>query len=234
MIIASVLGGQVPLVIVHTNVFTPVVSPVTPEVGLVGVVTTPVPAVTVHAPVPTVGAFAARVAVAEQIVWSGPAAAAVGIGSLLMVIASALGGQVPLVIVHTNVFTPVVKPVTPDVGLLGTVTNPVPAVTVHAPVPTVGAFAAKVAVGLHIVWSGPAADTVGIGSLLMVIASVLGGQVPLVIVHTNVFTPVVKPVTPLVGLVGVVTNPVPAVIVHAPVPTVGAFAAKVAVALQMV
>ena len=68
-----------------------------------------------------------------------------------MVIASALGVQVPLLIVHTNVFTPVVKPVTPLVGLVGTVTNPVPAVTVHAPVPTVGAFAAKVAVAEQIV-----------------------------------------------------------------------------------
>ena len=68
MVIASVLGVQVPLLIVHTKVFTPVVKPVTPEVGLVGVVTTPVPAVTVHNPVPTVGVLAASVAVAEQIV----------------------------------------------------------------------------------------------------------------------------------------------------------------------
>ena len=68
MVIASVLGGQVPLVIVHTNVFTPVVKPVTPDVGDVGTVTTPVPAVTVQTPVPTIGALAAKVAVAEQIV----------------------------------------------------------------------------------------------------------------------------------------------------------------------
>ena len=68
----------------------------------------------------------------------------------------------------------------------------------------------------------------------MVIASALGVQVPLLIVHTKVFTPVVKPVTPEVGDVGVVTVAVPAVTVHAPLPTVGAFAAKVAVALQMV
>ena len=59
--------------------FTPAVNPVTPLVGLVGVVTAPVPAVTVQSPVPTVGVFAAKVAVGEQIVWSEPAAASVGI-----------------------------------------------------------------------------------------------------------------------------------------------------------
>ena len=75
---ASALGGHVPLLIVQVKVFTPVVNPVTPDVGLVGVVTVAVPAVTVHAPVPTVGAFAAKVAFGEQIVWSAPAAATVG------------------------------------------------------------------------------------------------------------------------------------------------------------
>ena len=58
-------------------------------------------------------------------------------------------------------FTPVVNPLTPLVGLAGVVTVPVPAVTVHNPVPTVGVFAAKVAVGLQIVWSVPALDVVG-------------------------------------------------------------------------
>ena len=64
----SVLAAQVPLLIDHTKVFTPVANPVTPLVGEAGVVTTPVPAVTVHAPVPVVGVFAANVAVAEHIV----------------------------------------------------------------------------------------------------------------------------------------------------------------------
>ena len=68
MVIASVLGGQVPLLIVHTNVLTPVVKPVTPDVGDVGIVTIPDPAVTVHIPVPTVGTFAASVAAGEQMV----------------------------------------------------------------------------------------------------------------------------------------------------------------------
>ena len=75
---ASALGGQVPFVIVHTNVFTPVVKPVTPLVGLVGVVTVAVPAVTVQSPIPIAGVLAASVAVAEHIVWSAPAAAIVG------------------------------------------------------------------------------------------------------------------------------------------------------------
>ena len=68
MVIASVLGVQVPLLIVHTKVFTPGVKPVTPLVGEVGVVTVAVPAVTVQNPVPITGVFAAKVAVGEQIV----------------------------------------------------------------------------------------------------------------------------------------------------------------------
>ena len=63
--------------------------------------------------------------------------------------------------VQVNVFTPVVNPVTPLVGLVGVVTVAVPAVTVQTPVPTIGVFAAKVAVGLQIVWSVPALATVG-------------------------------------------------------------------------
>ena len=68
-----------------------------------------------------------------------------------MVIASVLGVQVPLLIVHANVFTPVVNPVTPLVGELGVVTVAVPAVTVQTPVPIIGVLAAKVPVGEHIV-----------------------------------------------------------------------------------
>ena len=149
-------------------------------------------------------------------------------------IASVLGGQVPFVIVHTKVFTPVVKPVTPLIGEAGIVTTPVPTVTVHAPVPVAGVLAASVAVSAQIVWSPPAAEVVGNGSTFMVIVSVFAAQVPLLIDHTKVFTPVVRPVTPLVGDAGVVTTPVPVITVHAPVPVVGALAASVDVGLQMV
>ena len=68
-----------------------------------------------------------------------------------MLMVSVLAAQVPLVIVHTNVFTPVVKPVTPLFGSLAVVTAPVPAITVQAPVPITGVLAAKVAVGAQIV-----------------------------------------------------------------------------------
>ena len=65
-------------------------------------------------------------------------------------------------------------------------------------------------------------------------SSALGVHVPLVMVQVNVLTPAVNPVTPLVGLLGVVTTAVPAVTVQTPVPTAGVFAAKVAAGLQIV
>ena len=68
MLIVSVLAAQVPLLIVHTKVFVPTVKPLTVELGLLAVVTAPVPAITVHAPVPITGVFAASVAVGAQIV----------------------------------------------------------------------------------------------------------------------------------------------------------------------
>ena len=60
--------GHEALLIVQTNVFAPTESPVTPEVGSDGVVTDAVPAITVQAPVPTVGVLPAKVAVVEQTV----------------------------------------------------------------------------------------------------------------------------------------------------------------------
>ena len=55
-------------------------------------------------------------------------------------------GHEPSLIVHTYVLAPTDKLVTPDVGELGVVTVELPAITVHAPVPTVGVFPASVAV----------------------------------------------------------------------------------------
>ena len=138
--------GHVPLLIVQTKLFTPRESPVTPDVGELGAVTVALPAMTVHAPVPTVGELPARVAVAEQTVWSVPAFAVVGDSSLVMVTVSFVVGQTPLLIIHSNMFSPKLRPVTPDVGELGVVTVAPPLITVHVPVPGEGVFPASVAV----------------------------------------------------------------------------------------
>ena len=78
IVTVSIEGGHVAFVIVQTKLFAPIVNPVTPDVGEPGVVTVALPAMTVHAPVPTAGVFPASVAVVEHTSWSGPAFAAVG------------------------------------------------------------------------------------------------------------------------------------------------------------
>ena len=71
--------AQGPLETVHCKtVVAPAVSPVTVEVGEVGVVTVPVPLTTLQTPLPKAGAVAPRVAVVEQTVWLLPATEADG------------------------------------------------------------------------------------------------------------------------------------------------------------
>ena len=79
----------------------------------------------------------------------------------MIVTVSLDGGQEALVIVHTKVFAPVDNPVTPEVGLPGVVTDALPAMTVHAPVPVVGVLPASVAVAAHTPKSVPASAVVG-------------------------------------------------------------------------
>ncbi len=70
------------------------------------------------------------------------------VGKALMIIStrSAEGGQDPLEIVHWNVFMPTLNPVTLEVAEVGVVIVPVPAMSVHKPVPVTGVFPAKVEV----------------------------------------------------------------------------------------
>ena len=147
----------------------------------------------------------------------------------MIVTVSLEGEHVPLLIVQTNLFAPTDKFVTPEPGIPGEVTVAVPVITVHVPVPEVGVLPASVVVVEHNVWSGPALEVVGGAFLRTITVSLDGAQLPLLIVHTNVLFPTDNPVTPEVGLPGVVTTDVPAITVHKPVPTEGVLPARVAV-----
>ena len=64
--------------------------------------------------------------------------------------------------------------------------------------------------------------------------SVLFGQTPKLVVQTNVFAPLLKPVTPDVPIVGVVTVDVPVNIDQVPKPIAGFTPFKLAVGVQTV
>ena len=70
--------------------------------------------------------------------------------------------------------------------------------------------------------------TVGTATLVMITVSAEGAQVPLLIVQWNVLAPAPRPVTVLVGLVGVVIVPLPPAKVQTPLPLTAVLPAKVA------
>ena len=69
-----------PLVIVHAKRLVPMAIPLTAVFANAGLAITPVPLTSVQAPVPTLGLLPERVVFSSQMVWSVPAAAAVGSG----------------------------------------------------------------------------------------------------------------------------------------------------------
>ena len=143
--------GQVPLPMLHIKIFVPVFKLFTEEVAEFGAVKIPLPETTVQVPVPTVGIFALRVEVEEQMVVFVPALATLGFASTLIETVLVEVGQVPLPTLHIKVFVPTSKPVTLDVAVLTEVALPPPETKVQVPVPTVGMVALKVEVEEQIV-----------------------------------------------------------------------------------
>jgi hypothetical protein len=133
---------------------------------------------------------------------------------------------VPLVKVHVKVLMPKGMPDT-VVLLVDGLAIVEPAPPVHKPVsPAPAAFACKVPLPVQTSDAGVEGfDTVGV---LFVTTTISDAEhAPFTTVHVNEYTPPVKPLTPLAGLVelAIVTGE-PPVQVHEPVPMVGAVALK--------
>jgi hypothetical protein len=158
------------------------------------------------------------------------------VGGISLVIVTVLldEGQTPLEIVQTNLLIPLLNPVAVVVEAVVLETEPVPDKTVHKAVPVIGVFAFKVTLDAHKVCETPALETVGGISLVTVTVLLDEGQTPLEIVQTNLLIPLLNPVTVVEALAGVVTEPVPVMTDHKPVPAVGVLAAKVTEDVQSV
>jgi hypothetical protein len=74
--------------------------------------------------------------------------------------------QVPLEILHSKIFKPIVNPVMFDVANVGLAIVPLPDNTDQVPKPTVGALPLRVVLGelTHNVWFVPATDIEGMPS----------------------------------------------------------------------
>lgn len=150
MIVTSdVEEGQGALLMDHVRIVTPGEIFVRPVFLKSGFANVPDPETLTHNPVPAVGALPAKkveaVPVVAQSVWFGPAFEMLGVLVPTILITSVVATQGAFEIVQRKSLLPTLKPVTPEVGLVGVVTVAVPVTTVQSPVPAVGVFAAKVA-----------------------------------------------------------------------------------------
>jgi hypothetical protein len=179
-------------------------------------------------PVPIVGLLAASVKFGtRQWLWSGPAAAGVGLAFVVNTTVEEEGGHVPFAIVHCRVAVLPASTITLVVALAGVTIVAVPATTVHNPVPIAGTFAAIVyRESEQCVCAGPATDGVGVAKFVNTTSSVVL-HVPFVMVHLRVAVAPVATVTAVVALVGVVIVAAPETIVHNPEPVAGVLAAMI-------
>ena len=148
------------------------------------------PLTTLHAPVPTAGVLAARVAEPVlQMAWSLPALAVVGGWLMVTVTLAVLGVQAPLLMVQRSTTGPVppvcVKVELPLAALLKV---PVPPLTtLHAPVPLVGVLPPRLVVVplAQMVCAPPTLAVEGGAVTVMVTFDVLAGQGLLLIVQRS-------------------------------------------------
>lgn len=134
-----VFAEQGPLATVQRNTLAPSAKPVTPLVGLPGVVMVPEPLTNVHAPLPGgISALPCKLVLVIGVhrLWSGPALAGNCAASNTRIVTCALlFGKVqgPFVTVHWNTFVPTDMPVMVVMGVFGEVMVPLPLTKVHTP-----------------------------------------------------------------------------------------------------
>jgi hypothetical protein len=188
-------AAQTPLLIVQAKTVVPVESAVACAAGSFTKEKDAFPETTDQAPEPKEGVLAFNVVLAVQIVCELPAIEAAGGRSCTIDTVDVETGQVPLEIVHTKLFAPVLSPVTPLVDEEALEIVAVPVLTDQSPVPIIGVFPASVAEEAQSVCDVPALEIVGFASLITVTVLLEEGQVPLDIVHIKSFIPVFNPVT---------------------------------------
>ena len=108
------------------------------------------------------------------------------------------------------------------VGLDGFTMFPLPETKVHCPVAgKIGAvpFVVAEVTGVHSCWSVPAVMVCALLNTVMLTRSLVdaGAHGPLVTVQRKVFTPTLKPLTVVVGLVALANTPVPETTVQVPI-----------------
>lgn len=167
-------------------------------------------------------------------VLSEPAFDTVGMASTVIVTVSREGGQEPLVMVQMKRLAPTPRPVTAVFGKVAPLMVPLPDSSVHKPEPVTGVLPKSESAEMHMVLLTPALAWVGGASTLIRTVSREGGQVPLTIVHTNVFVPMPRPDTEEVGELTELMKPDPETSVQVPEPLVGVLPLKVVELEQMV
>jgi hypothetical protein len=182
-----------------------------------------VPLCKLHSPIPTVGEAAERVIVSEQIVKSGPALGVIGFLSTKIFSVSIVAGQIPLLTVHTMVFAPGLKLLMVEFGSLIS-PNTMAELDDQTPDPFVGISASRNPIVLHKLVSIPAFAMDGGSRLITLTVSRVGGQFPVVTVHSKTLVPIPKPLMLETGDVGSSRIPLPEINVHKPVPGVGSVA----------
>ena len=221
---------QAPLVMVHRRTDVPREIALTKDDGEAESAIVNVPLCKLHSPVPTVGEAAESVIVSEQIVKSGPALGEIGFLSTKIVNVSIVAGQIPLLTVHTMVFAPGLKLLTVEFGSLIS-PNTIAELDDQTPDPFDGISASRNPIVLHKLLSIPAFAMDGGSRLITLTVSRVGGQFPVVTVHSKTLVPIPKPLMLETGDVGSSKIPTPEIKVQRPVPGVGSVAFNETVSL---